>query len=77
MGDERLRRTYAEVLGSEHGGEQPSFQDALFAAADPSTTQVFVTGDFNISFPATGDVYSIRKPSSFVYAPVAVVCRSF
>ncbi|ORY88959.1 Oxysterol-binding protein-domain-containing protein [Leucosporidium creatinivorum] len=33
--------------------------------------EVFVTGDFNISFPATGDVYSIRKPSSFVRNLVA------
>jgi oxysterol-binding protein-related protein 3/6/7 len=68
MGNERLRRTYAEVLGSQHGGEQLSASPRSSARLTLSHAQVFVTGDFSISFPATGDVYSIRKPSSFVYA---------
>ncbi|KAI5477524.1 oxysterol-binding protein [Pseudohyphozyma bogoriensis] len=33
--------------------------------------EVFVTGEFNITFGDTGDVYSVKKPSSFVRNLVA------
>lgn len=32
--------------------------------------QVFVHGDFNVTFADTGDTFSIRKPSSFVCVPL-------
>lgn len=60
-----LRRANAEVLGTKHGGElRPVL--GLLPPLTLSLAQVFVTGDCRITFADTGDVFNIRKPSSFV-----------
>lgn len=34
--------------------------------------EVFVQGDYEITFSDTGEVYSVRKPSSFVCVPLCI-----